>query len=71
MFVIFVCKRSVWVKVKTWWVTRVAVERDEVGHTTLRLLYRDSNNSRITKFSAQSYPTQPLLPRGADNQWQQ
>ena len=52
MFIIFVCKRSVWVKVKTWWVTRVAVERDEEGHTTLRLLSRDSNNSRITKLSA-------------------
>ena len=52
MFVIFVCKRSVWVKVKTWWMTRVAVERDEEGHTTLRLLSRDSNNSRITKLSA-------------------
>ena len=51
MFVIFVCKRSVWVKVKTWWVTRVAVERDEEGHTTLRLLSRDSNNSRNTKLS--------------------
>ena len=38
MFVIFVCKKSVLVKVKTWWVMRVAVERDEEGHNTLRLL---------------------------------
>ena len=52
MFVIFVCKRSVWVKVKTWWMTRVAVERDDEGRTTLRLRSRDSNNSRITEFSA-------------------
>ena len=46
MFVIFVCKRSVWRKVRTWWEARLRLKAEPGGRTHLRLLALNSQTSR-------------------------